>query len=243
VDEIHVRRGRIEAIGRLAAAEREAFEQMRDAAAATTAAIEVALAEIKRRTRETAKKGETLDALMEQFAEKTKQWRDVKVTERRYITHYATIEKFSDLHVTNPRCMLVVRDEVYGLLLSFENSGHENDRQFYLEAWSGTGSFTTDRVGRGTIHVPSLTLSFIGGIQPGRLRRLIEKATNNGGGDDGLVQRFQVTVWPDRLEPWVKPTRWPDANAREGAFAVFECVDAFTPNHLCAVRDRSDAIL
>ena len=35
----------------------------------------------------------------------------------------------------------------------------------YLESWNGYGSFTTDRIGRGTVHVDGLCLSIFGGIQ------------------------------------------------------------------------------
>lgn len=224
-------------IGRLAALERESYEERRDIAAAEIAALEAVLEDVKRRMREAAKKGETLDTLKEQFAEKTRELRELKVTERRYITHDATIEKLAELLIENPRGMLVARDEVYGLLRSFEKSGHENDRQFYLEGWSGTGSFTTDRIGRGTLHIPAVTLSIIGGIQPGRLRNMIDEAASGGGGDDGLLQRFQLTVWPDRLEPWQKPTRWPDGSARERAFTIFKAIDELRPLGLSPKSD------
>ena len=138
--------------------------------------------------------------------------------------------------------MLVARDELYGLLRSFEKIGRENDRQFYLEGWSGTGSFTSDRIARGTIHVPSLTLSVVGSIQPGRLRSIVDEAAIGGGGDDGLMQRFQVTVWPDRLEPWVKPSRWPDGRARDRVFEIFKTMDEFTWLRLEALSEREGAI-
>lgn len=80
-----------------------------------------------------------------------------------------------------------------------ERPGREGDREFYLEAWNGTGSYTFDRIGRGTIHVPALAVSVIGGIQPGKLQRYIAEALSDGGGADGLLQRLQLLVWPDGL--------------------------------------------
>jgi len=54
--------------------------------------------------------------------------------------------------------MLVLRDELSGWLRALDKPGREGDREFYLEAWNGTGSYTVDRIGRGTIHIPTLTL-------------------------------------------------------------------------------------
>ncbi len=224
-------------IGRLATAERENFEARRDQAEADIAALQAQLKDIKRRMDEAAKDGKTLDKLKEEFAAKTKASRDAKVVERRFMTHDATVEKLAELLRDNPRGMLVVRDEVYGLLRSFEKSGRENDRQFYLEAWSGTGAFTHDRIARGTIHVPSLTVSIIGGIQPGRVRTLSDEAVGGGGGDDGLLQRFQIMVYPDRLEPWEKPTKYPDKEARDRVFEIFEWLNNCIPSDLLATSD------
>lgn len=229
-------------IGRLAKAAHEEYEDAKDGIDAEKAALEAALADIKRRMKIEAKGGGALDDLKAEFQETTKLLRTIDVKERRYLTHDATVEKLAELLVENPRGMLVLRDEVYGLLRSFEKSGRENDRQFYLEGWSGTGSFTTDRIARGTIHIPSLTISIVGGIQPGRLRSLIDEAASGGGGDDGLLQRFQLTVWPDQLASWESPDRWPDSAARERAFGIFDTIDRFTPSTLRAAQDHDRGI-
>lgn len=229
-------------IGRLAATAREDYERRREEAEAEVAAIEAAMDDIKRRMREAAKKDQPLDDLKAAYLTKVKELREAKPSERRYMTHDATIEKLAELLRDNPRGMLVARDELYGLLKSFEKSGRENDRQFYLEGWGGTGSFTSDRIARGTIHVPALTLSIVGSIQPGRLKSLIDEAAAGGGADDGLMQRFQVTVWPDHLEPWAKPTRWPDGEARDAAFGVFKSLDTLVPSRIDAEQDREGTI-
>ena len=70
------------------------------------------------------------------------------------------------------------------------------DRAFYCEAWNGTGAYTYDRIGRGTLHIRAACLSVLGGIQPGPLERYL-RAVFAGRGDDGLLQRFQLAVWPD----------------------------------------------
>ena len=66
----------------------------------------------------------------------------------------------------------------------------------------------------------------LGGIQPGRLQSIIRDATGGGAGDDGLLQRFQLAVWPDARSDWVNVDRWPDTNHRQAANAVFDRLHA-----------------
>jgi hypothetical protein len=116
-----------------------------------------------------------------------------------------------------------------GWLRAQDKAGREGDREFYLEAWNGTRSFTTDRIGRGTMHSPALCLSVFGGIQPGKLKPLVMDALDGGAGDDGLLQRLQLLVWPDRQPPWIAPTGWPDQEARARADAIYAWLDTQSP--------------
>lgn len=145
--------------------------------------------------------------------------------QKRYVTNDATTEKLGELLNENPRGLLLVRDELTGWLFSLEKSGREGDRAFFLESWEGIGSFDVDRIGRGSIHVPALTLSVFGGIQPDRLRQFFSGAMANGGELDGLLQRFQLLVWPDDPGVWRLVDRWPDGEAAKRAFAIFERLD------------------
>jgi hypothetical protein len=99
-----------------------------------------------------------------------------------------------------------------------------------------------DRVGRGTLHIPALCLSVLGGIQPGKLRGYIEDTLSGSFGDDGLLQRFQVTVWPDVGGDWRNVDRWPDSRAREGAFAVFEQLATLDAEKLGITPERPGAL-
>ncbi len=155
--------------------------------------------------------------------------RDMQKKERRFITSDATIEKLGELLIENPRGVLVVRDELTGFLRGLERDDHAQDRAFYLEAWNGKGSFTVDRIGRGTLHVPALCLSIAGGIQPGRLRSYIEGAIAQREQADGLLQRFQLLVWPDETGEWRHVDRWPDKEAKRRALSVFQCAAALDP--------------
>jgi putative DNA primase/helicase len=147
------------------------------------------------------------------------------VTERRYFTHDATVESFDRLLSENPRGLLVLRDELAGWLLTFAKPGREGDREFFLEAWNGTGSFTRDRIGRGTVHIDAVTLSVVGGIQPGKLRPFVEGALHGRQSDDGLLQRLQLLVWPDEPGPWVAPNAWLSSELQEQAYSAFARLD------------------
>ncbi len=105
--------------------------------------------------------------------------------------------------------------------------GHEGDRAFYLEAWNGSGNFTVDRIGSGTLHIPALCLSILGGIQPGPLSSHIYQASKGGTGDDGLLQRFQLLVWPDAPKTWVNVDRFPDNEAKLRAYNIYHGLNEF----------------
>ena len=109
-----------------------------------------------------------------------------------------------------------------GFLKDLDRSGREGARAFYLESWNGTGSFTYDRISRGTIDIEACCVSILGTIQPGPLSQYIESASKGGAGDDGLIQRFQLLVWPDPPRVWRNVDRWPDTEARRTARAVFD---------------------
>ena len=104
--------------------------------------------------------------------------------------------------------MLQIRDELSGFFASLDKPGREADRAFYLEAWSGNGDFRVDRIGRGSLRIPVMRLAVHGTIQPAKLELYLGDAFSHGRGDDGLLQRFQLMVWPDELPPYehrVKP--------------------------------------
>lgn len=133
---------------------------------------------------------------------------------KRYKTDDPTVEKLGEILIENPQGILLYRDELSGWLHSFQKNGRENDRQFYLESWSGKKDFDVDRIGRGSLHVPSLFLSICGGIQPGPLSQYVHSTIKGGAGDDGLLQRFSVMIWPDVKSDWELVDGF-DAKAKE----------------------------
>lgn len=160
-------------------------------------------------------KDHSIADLEAELTKKMQEQQDLETTlvERRYLTHDATTVKLGELLRENPNGLLVVRDELSGWLRMMDRSGREGDREFYLEAWNGTGEYFQDRIGRGTVHISSMCLSVFGGIQPGKLQSYIKDAIDGGAGDDGLLQRIQLTVWPDTLGKWVAPTARMDDTA------------------------------
>lgn len=142
-------------------------------------------------------------------------------SERRYIINDSTVEKVGELLNRNPRGLLLFRDELTGWLRTLDREGHESDRAFYLEAWAGKGSFTYDRIGRGTLYIKTVTLSVLGGIQPGPLTTYLRHALSGGQGDDGLLQRFQLMVYPDISPQWRNVDHYPDTKDKNQAFEIF----------------------
>jgi putative DNA primase/helicase len=136
----------------------------------------------------------------------------------RYTTSDATVEKLGELLSENPNGLILLRDELTGFFRTFERQGHEGDRAFYLECWNGTQPYTTDRILRGTVHVPAACVSILGGIQPGPLAALVREM--QGTGDDGLLQRFQMVAFPDVPAAYQLVDRYPDLKARALAFGV-----------------------
>ncbi len=97
----------------------------------------------------------------------------------------------------------------------------------YLEGWSGLSSFTNDTIGRGTTHTPKNIVSILGGIQPGKLMKYLS-ARQSGEGDDGLLERFQLMVYPDSGIP-ERIDKAPDKRSQDQAHKVFLLMDNIEP--------------
>ncbi len=159
---------------------------------------------------------------------------------RRYIVNDSTVEKLGELLNENPNGLTCFRDELVGFLKSLEREGQESARSFYLEAWNGTGSFTYDRISRGTVVIEAATVSLIGAIQPGPLHAYLAQAVVGMAQDDGFIQRIQLFVWPDISATWRNVDRWPDSNARRAAFRLVERLDKLAPGDIGCERDPLD---
>lgn len=142
---------------------------------------------------------------------------------RRYVVNDSTVEKLGEILKENPMGILLFRDELAGFFRNLEKMGREGDRAFYLECWNGDGSFTYDRIGRGTLHIPAACISILGGIQPGPLSEIVRRA--GGAADDGLLQRFQLLVYPNPSRSWKNIDRRPDQDAKAQVEEVITRLD------------------
>ncbi|GGI92324.1 YfjI family protein [Legionella impletisoli] len=142
-------------------------------------------------------------------------------TRKRRVVNDATVEKLGELLKENSNGLILVRDELSGWLAKLNKEEHQTDRAFYLECFDGNGYYSYDRIGRGTIVIPNCTLSIIGGIQPSKIATLVRDAIR-GTADDGLIQRFQLAIWPDNVGCWEWIDRAPNQQAKEKYNAVFE---------------------
>jgi len=225
---------------RLEAAAREEYETARREHDADTLVGEAESKNRKKDIQKAIKDGDR--AAASALAAQAVSAEDDAPVRRRFVTSDTTVEALGSLLSANPRGVLVYRDELVGWLKDLDREGREGSRSFYLEAWNGNGRYTYDRIGRGTIDIEAACVSILGGIQPGPLSSYLRDAIDGGAGDDGLIQRLQMVVWPDAPSSFRDVDRWPDTNARRNAWAVFERLDGLNPAALGAEGDEDDAI-
>ncbi len=161
--------------------------------------------------------------------------------ERRLIVNDCTFEALHKIMADNPAGVMVVRDELTGWLASLDRQGREGERAFCLQAWNGDTDHTIDRIGRGSIHVPACCMSMLGGIQPGRLRSYLCDALRDGPSNDGLIQRFQLLIWPDSATTWNYIDRPPNARASAAAKEVYRRLAAMDAEFPARLRFAPDA--
>ncbi|CAJ0876708.1 hypothetical protein AMST5_02810 [freshwater sediment metagenome] len=161
---------------------------------------------------------------------------------RRFIVNDTSYEALGEILADNPNGVLAFRDELVSLLKTLDREEHAAARGFFLQAWNGTGGYTFDRIVRGRKHIEAACLSLLGGTQPGRIAEYMRRAVSGGAGDDGLIQRFGLLVWPDQSPEWKDVDRFPDSEARKTAWATFEAFEGSSPEAFSAERDEFDAL-
>jgi hypothetical protein len=159
-----------------------------------------------------------------------------KPPERRYIVNDTTVEALGVILADNPNGILAFRDELVSLLKTLDREDNAAARGFFLTSWNGTGAYTFDRVMRGKTSIKAACLSLLGSTQPGRLAEYVRRAT--GVGDDGLIQRFGLLVWPDQSPDWRDVDRFPDSDAKAAAWETFDRLDKLEPDVVGADQDQ-----
>jgi hypothetical protein len=138
-------------------------------------------------------------------------------TLRRYTVNDTSAESLGELLRQNPNGLLVFRDELVTLLRWLDDENNCTVRGLYLQGWDAKGDYTFDRIGRGLdLHVPHVALSLLDSTQPGKIGEYLRTAIRGGSGDDGLLQRFALFVWPDQQPEWRDVDRWPDQATANG---------------------------
>src|SRR5262249_12520481 len=132
--------------------------------------------------------------------------------QRRYIYHDSTVEKVAILLADNPDGLMLALDEVTGWLAAISQDDRQSERKFYLTAWAGMYQYSVDRLSRPSIHLPVSRISVVGGATPNTLEPFIRHAYG-GGHDDGMMQRFQLGVYPDLSPDYHDIDRPPDREA------------------------------
>lgn len=158
---------------------------------------------------------------------------------RRIITSDSTIEKLAVMLNKYPDGMLLWVDELLSWMRGLDRQDMSGVRQQYLTLWNGQGRLNIDRVSRGETVVERPCLSLFGCATPGGIGDYVAAAIRGGRGDDGLIQRLQILVWPDSPSDYRHVDRWPNSAARDQLIEVFERladldVDSF------AERDKYD---
>jgi phage/plasmid primase-like uncharacterized protein len=213
-------------LGRLIAKSGEELQLAKEEYSAAKIVFDAKKDAIESRIKAVAKKNGDVDSIVREL-HAHQQTALKEPIERRYKSNDTTIEKLGEILRDNPAGLLILRDELVGLIASWDKAGHEGDRAFYLESWNGNASFDTDRIGRGRIHIPNLCTSLFGGIQPDKLTDYLEQSAN-ALANDGMLQRFQVLIYPDH-RPWEWCDFIPNKDARDKAYTVFDVVANLDP--------------
>lgn len=217
---------------RLEARAREDYEAAQQGYEAERLVAEANAKAAKKKMDEAAKKGDTETARQHALAMQDDE--PETPTRRRYKTSDATVEALGERLNENPRGLLLFRDELTGWLRGLDREDRATDRAFFLEAWNGTGRYTYDRIGRGTVEIEATCVSLLGGIQPGPLSDYLRQVVRGGGHDDGLLQRIQLAVWPEVPTVWRHVDREPKKTARDRAWAAFDRLDGLDPEAIGA---------
>ncbi len=160
---------------------------------------------------------------------------------KRYLLEDATYEKAGVIMGENPDGIIVMCDELVGFMKPLGRQEYATARTFWLKSWNGKDWHQFDRIIRGSIRV-RCTASIFGGIQPAKLAAFLKEAINGGDGDDGLMQRFQVLVYPDVDPAWQDVDRWPDRPAKNAYSETLERLAVLQPLSVGARSDDFNSI-
>lgn len=162
--------------------------------------------------------------------------------ERRYILNDTTTEKLMLIHKDNPNGLMVYREELIGWFASLDKRGREEDRSLSLQSWSGKQSFEVDRINRGNLYLPHVCLSLFGNMVPSSIEKYLKEKLYKSGGDDGLLDRIQLLIYPELIKDWKRIDRTPNDKELNNVFKVYESLDNFDYTKFKLEMDDVDSI-
>ncbi|QDV21264.1 hypothetical protein Pan153_59520 [Gimesia panareensis] len=189
-----------------------------DSGSLKTPAMKIALAPLRKASRESIGLGEQL---LSEYNEKLEEYeKKIRISKKskkedaidllpekpekpilsRQIVSDTTIEALIPILRDNPRGVLLDRDELSSWLGSFDRyaSGKGTDASNWISMYSAE-PFTVDRKkDNQMIHVPAAAVSVIGGIQPGILRQHL----NGSNSQNGLSARLMMVSPPKSVKRW-----------------------------------------
>ena len=177
---------------------------------------------------------------MDEIKEIKKRNKEADVTEpekpvaKRMLTNNATVAAMARILSKKGDGVLLFRDEILGFLNTMSTDYQADGPQFYLECWGGGNSHTVDRVDR-TYFIENATLSIVGGIQPEPFAGMCKACRESG--NDGMINRFLLTTWPDYVEKSGKRKQQLSRDLERKAFDCFARLKSVEPLDVGAVQD------
>lgn len=140
---------------------------------------------------------------------------------RRIIAKETSVQKLCEMLGRHPAGMMIFIDELLGWMRKLDRDDQAGVRQVYLSLWNGTEIIKDDTISRGELSARGC-VGIFGCFTPGGLTEYVSAAIRGGRADDGLVQRLQITVWPDAPKDYKQVDRWPDGPAKDQLRKTFE---------------------
>lgn len=161
--------------------------------------VEEKICSLKEEAREAFRDGN--EALGDKLTEEMSTLNKSFDAEREVICNDLTPEALLIKLQRNPLGILLVNDELSSLFSNMNKKGREQERSLLLEGFNASESkYVQERVGREKVVVPSVHINILGGIQPSMIATTLEERRGNTV-NDGLMERFQLSVFPDSSEP------------------------------------------
>ena len=142
-----------------------------------------------------------------------------KICLERFIIKDCTTQKITEILRDNKTSsILLERDELSAFFSNLDKKEHEADRAYFLEMWNGNSTFRSDTIGRGSVLAKNASISIVGTTQHDKIKTYLERAANSL--NDGLLQRFQLLVYPDPIDSFEYVDEKPNEEARSKISAI-----------------------